>query len=130
MLGLGLGIGLTKGGVRGNPTLHGFEYTPGQNDDIVTLIGNTNYSTNKPIQSQMRPFEELISTKERFYLRDDVTKRIDGSASNLTNPDYLQKVYIPEFWYGAMFDSVRNKIQLWFSLFSLLFGLIIWALRQ
>lgn len=99
-----------------NYTLHGFEYTPGQNDDIVTLIGNTNYNTNKPIQSQMRPFEELISTKERFYLRDDVTKRIDGSASNLTDQNYLQKVYIPEFWYGAMFDSVRNKIQLWFSL--------------
>lgn len=99
-----------------NYTLHGFEYTPNQNDDIVTLIGNSTYNTTKPIQSQMRPFEELISTKERFYLRDDVTKRIDGSASNLTNPDYLQKVYIPEFWYGAMFDSVRNKIQLWFSL--------------
>ena len=64
----------------------------------------------------MRPFEELVSTKERFYLRDDVTKRIDGSASNLTDPNYLQKVYIPEFWYGAMYDSVRNKIQLWFSL--------------
>lgn len=103
-------------GYLGNYTLHGFEYTPGQNADIVTLIGNTNYNTNKPIQSQMRPFEELISTKERFYLRDDVTKRIDGSASNLADPNYLQKVYIPEFWYGAMFDSVRNKIQLWFSL--------------
>ena len=103
-------------GYLGNYTLHGFEYTPSQNDDIVTLIGNTNYNTNKPIQSQMRPFEELISTKERFYLRDDVTKRIDGSASNLTDPNYLQKVYIPEFWYGAMYDSVRNKIQLWFSL--------------
>ena len=103
-------------GYLGNYTLHGFEYTPEQNDDVVTLIGNTNYNANKPIQSQMRPFEELISTKERFYLRDDVTKRIDGSASNLTDPNYLQKVYIPEFWYGAMFDSVRNKIQLWFSL--------------
>ena len=111
-------IGLQTGyaGYLGNYTLHGFEYTPEQNGDIVTLIGNTNYNTNKPIQSQMRPFEELISTKERFYLRDDVTKRIDGSASNLTDPNYLQKVYIPEFWYGAMFDSVRNKIQLWFSL--------------
>lgn len=111
-------IGLQTGyaGYLGNYTLHGFEYTPGQNDDIVTLIGNTNYNTNKPIQSQMRPFEELITTKERFYLRDDVTKRIDGSSSNLTDPNYLQKVYIPEFWYGAMFDSVRNKIQLWFSL--------------
>lgn len=116
MLGLGLGIGLTKGGVRGNPTLHGFEYTPNQNDDRVDLIGSEYLNNLKPIQSAMRPFEELISTKERFYLRDDVTKRIDGSASNLTNPDYLQKVYIPEFWYGAMFDSVRNKIQLWFSL--------------
>ena len=111
-------IGLQTGytGYLGNYTLHGFEYTPSQNDDIVTLIGNTNYNTNKPIQSQMRPFEELISTKQRFYLRDDVTKRIDGSASQLTDPNYLQKVYIPEFWYGAMFDSVRNKIQLWFSL--------------
>lgn len=111
-------IGLQTGyaGYLGNYTLHGFEYTPAQNDDIVTLIGNTNYNTNKPIQSQMRPFEELIATKERFYLRDDVTKRIDGSASQLTNPNYLQKVYIPEFWYGAMYDSVRNKIQLWFSL--------------
>ena len=111
-------IGLQTGyaGYLGNYTLHGFEYTPAQNDDIVTLIGNTNYNTNKPIQSQMRPFEELIATKERFYLRDDVTKRIDGSASNLTDPNYLQKVYIPEFWYGAMYDSVRNKIQLWFSL--------------
>lgn len=103
-------------GYLGNYTLHGFEYTPDQNDDIVTLIGNTNYNTNKPIQSQMRPFEELISTKERFYLRDDVTKRIDGSASNLIDPNYLQKVYVPEFWYGAMYDSVRSKIQLWFSL--------------
>lgn len=111
-------IGLQTGyaGYLGNYTLHGFEYTPAQNDDIVTLIGNTNYNTNKPIQSQMRPFEELISAKERFFLRDDVTKRIDGSASNLTDPNYLQKVYIPEFWYGAMYDSVRNKIQLWFSL--------------
>ena len=111
-------IGLQTGyvGYLGNYTLHGFEYTPLQNDDVVTLIGNTNYNTNKPIQSQMQPFEELISTKERFYLRNDVTKRIDGSSSNLTNPDYLRKVYIPEFWYGAMFDSVRNKIQLWFSL--------------
>lgn len=99
-----------------NFTLHGFEYTPAQNDDIVTLIGNNVYNITKPIQSTMRPFEERISTKERFYLRDDVTKRIDGSASNLTDPNYLQKVYIPEFWYGAMFDSVRNKIQLWFSL--------------
>ena len=111
-------IGLQTGyaGYLGNYTLHGFEYTPAQNDDIVTGIGNTNYNTNKPIQSQMRPFEELIATKERFYLRDDVTKRIDGSASNLTDPNYLQKVYIPEFWYGAMFDSVRNKVQVWFSL--------------
>ncbi len=111
-------IGLQTGyaGYLGNYTLHGFEYTPEQNGDIVTLIGNTNYNANKPIQSQMRPFEELISTKERFYLRDDVTKRIDGRASNLTDPNYLQKVYVPEFWYGAMYDSVRNKIQLWFSL--------------
>ena len=58
-------IGLQTGyaGYLGNYTLHGFEYTPGQNDDIVTLIGNTNYNTNKPIQAQMRPFEELITTK-------------------------------------------------------------------
>lgn len=116
MLGLGLGLGLTKGGVRGNPTLHGFEYTPGQNDDIVTLIGNPTHNTNKTIQSLMRPFEELISTKERFYLKDDVSKRINGSASHLFDPAYLQKVSIPEFWYGARFDSVRNKVQVWFSL--------------
>ena len=118
-LGLGLGLGLIKGGngvLKTNQTLHGFEYTPNQNDDRVDLIGSSYLNSIKPIQSGMYPFEELISTKERFVLQTDVTKRIDGSASHLTDPNYLQKVYIPEFWYGAMFDSVRNKIQLWFSL--------------
>jgi len=116
MLGLGLGIGLTKGGVIGNPTLHGFEYTPNKNDDRVDLIGSEYLNNLKPIQSAMRPFEELISTKQRWYLHDDVAVRLDGSASHLTDPNYLQKVSIPEFWYGARFDSVRNKVQVWFSL--------------
>ena len=121
MFGLGLGLGIHRHSNANpyvNDTLHGFEYTPGQNDDIVTLIGNATHNTNKTIQSLMRPFEELISTKERFYLQDDVSKRIDGSASHLLDPDYLQKVSIPEFWYGARFDSVRNKVQVWFSLIS------------
>ena len=119
MFGLGLGLGIHSHSNTNqyvNDTLHGFEYTPGQNDDIVTLIGNPTHNTNKTIQYLMRPFEELISTKERFYLQDDVSKRIDGSASHLLDPDYLQKVSIPEFWYGARFDSVRNKVQVWFSL--------------
>ena len=116
-LGLGLGLGLSgRGGVPVNPTLHGFEYTPGQNDDKVTFIGNSVHNTNKTIQSMMTPFEELISTKERFNLQTDVTKRVDGTPSNLTDPNYLQKVSIPEFWYGSRFDSVRNKVQVWFSL--------------
>lgn len=113
---IGMGLRLIKSSSDVNDTLHGFEYTPGQNDDIVTFIGNPTHNTNKTIQSLMRPFEELISTKDRFYLSDDVTKRIDGSASNLMDPNYLQKVSIPEFWYGARFDSVRNKVQVWFSL--------------
>ena len=116
MLGLGLGIGLTKGGVRGNPTLHGFEYTPGQNDDRVELIGSEYLNNLKPIQNSMYPFEEYIATKQRFQLKTDVRQRIDGSASHLLDPAYLQKVSIPEFWYGARFDSVRNKVQVWFSL--------------
>ena len=64
----------------------------------------------------MRPFEEIITTKQRFYQHDNVAFRIDGSASHLFDPAYLQKVSIPEFWYGARFDSVRNKVQVWFSL--------------
>ena len=116
-LGLGLGLGLSgRGGVPVNPTLHGFEYTPEQNDDIVAFVGNSLHNTNKTIQSMMTPFEELISTKERFNLQTDVTKRVDDTPSNLTDPNYLQKVSIPEFWYGSRFDSVRNKIQVWFSL--------------
>ena len=116
MLGLGLGIGLTKGGVRGNQTLHGFEYTPNQNDDRVELIGSEYLNNLKPIQNSMYPFEEYIATKQRFQLKTDVRQRIDGSASHLFDPAYLQKVSIPEFWYGARFDSVRNKVQVWFSL--------------
>ena len=116
MLGLGLGLGLTKGGVRGNPTLHGFEYTPNQNDDRVDLIGSEYLNNLKPIQNSMYPFEEYIATKQRFQLKTDVRQRIDGSASHLFDPAYLQKVSIPEFWYGARFDSVRNKVQVWFSL--------------
>ena len=117
MLGLGLGLGLSgRGGVPVNPTLHGFEYTPGQNDDMVELVGSSYFNGIKPIQSAMRPFEELISTKERWYLHDNVTVRLDGSASHLTDPNYLQKVSIPGFWYGSVFDSVRNKVQVWFSL--------------
>jgi len=117
MLGLGLGLGLSgRGGVPVNPTLHGFEYTPGQNDDMVDLVGSDYFNGIKPIQSGMRPFEELIATKERWYLHDDVAVRLDGSASHLTDPNYLQKVSVPEFWYGSRFDSVRNKIQVWFSL--------------
>ena len=116
MLGLGLGLGLTKGGVKGNPTLHGFEYTPNQNDDRVDLIGSEYLNNLKPIQSSMYPFEEYIATKQRFQLNTDVRQRIDGSASHLFDPAYLQKVSIPEFWYGSIFDSVRNKIQVWFSL--------------
>lgn len=117
MLGLGLGLGLSgRGGVPVNPTLHGFEYTPGQNDDRVDLVGSAYFNGIKPIQSGMRPFEELIATKERWYLHDDVAVRLDGSASHLTDPNYLQKVSVPEFWYGSRFDSVRNKIQVWFSL--------------
>lgn len=99
-----------------NDTLHGFEYTPGQNDDRVDFIGNMAYNAQKPIQSAMRPFEELIYTKERWYLHDNVAMRLDGSASHLTDPNYLQKVSIPQFWYGSLFDSVRNKVQVWFSL--------------
>lgn len=99
-----------------NDTLHGFEYTPGQNDDRVDFIGNMAYNVQKPIQSAMRPFEELISTKQRWYQHDDVAVRLDGSASHLTDPNYLQKVSIPQFWYGSIFDSVRNKVQVWFSL--------------
>ncbi|NYI49055.1 hypothetical protein [Macellibacteroides fermentans] len=99
-----------------NDTLHGFEYTPGQNDDRVDFIGNMAYNVQKPIQSAMRPFEEIITTKQRFYQHDNVAFRIDGSASHLFDPAYLQKVSIPEFWYGARFDSVRNKVQVWFSL--------------
>lgn len=116
MLGLGLGLGLTKGGVKGNPTLHGFEYTPNQNDDRVGLIGSEYLNNLKPIQNSMYPFEEYITTKQRFQLKTDVRQRIDGSASHLLDPAYLQKVSIPEFWYGARFDSVRNKVQVWFSL--------------
>ena len=116
MLGLGLGLGITKGGVRGNPTLHGFEYTPNQNDDRVDLIGSEYLNNLKPIQSAMRPFEELITTKKRYYLQDNVALKVDGTASHLTDPNYLQKVSIPEFWYGSRFDSVRNKVQVWFSL--------------
>ena len=119
MFGLGLGLGIhshSNTNPYTNNTLHGFEYTPGQNDDIVTLIGNSEYNTSKPIQSAMRPFEELITTKERYYLQDNVALRVDGTASHLTDPNYLQKVSIPEFWYGARFDSVRNKVQVWFSL--------------
>ena len=119
MFGLGLGLGMHKHGSANpfaNDTLHGFEYTPEQNDDIVAFVGNSVHNTNKTIQSMMTPFEELISTKERFNLQTDVTKRIDGSASHLTDPNYLQKVSVPEFWYGSRFDSVRNKIQVWFSL--------------
>ncbi len=116
MLGLGLGLGLTKGGVKGNPTLHGFEYTPNQNDDRVDLIGSEYLNNLKPIQNSMYPFEEYITTKQRFQLKTDVRQRIDGSASHLLDPAYLQKVSIPEFWYGARFDSVRNKVQVWFSL--------------
>ena len=116
MLGLGLGLGLTKGGVKGNPTLHGFEYTPNQNDDRVDLIGSEYLNNLKPIQNSMYPFEEYIATKQRFQLKTDVRQRIDGSASHLFDPAYLQKVSIPEFWYGARFDSVRNKVQVWFSL--------------
>ena len=116
MLGLGLGLGLTRGGVKGNPTLHGFEYTPNQNDDRVDLIGSEYLNNLKPIQNSMYPFEEYIATKQRFQLNTDVRQRIDGSASHLFDPAYLQKVSIPEFWYGSIFDSVRNKIQVWFSL--------------
>ena len=116
MLGLGLGLGLTKGGVKGNPTLHGFEYTPNQNDDRVDLIGSEYLNNLKPIQNSMYPFEEYIATKQRFQLNTDVRQRLDGSASHLFDPAYLQKVSIPEFWYGARFDSVRNKVQIWFSL--------------
>lgn len=116
MLGLGLGLGLTKGGVKGNPTLHGFEYTPNQNDDRVNLIGSEYLNNLKPIQNSMYPFEEYIATKQRFQLNTDVRQRLDGSASHLFDPAYLQKVSIPEFWYGARFDSVRNKVQVWFSL--------------
>ena len=116
MLGLGLGLGLTKGGVRGNTTLHGFEYTPNQNDDRVGLIGSEYLNNLKPIQNSMYPFEEYIATKQRFQLKTDVRQRLDGSASHLFDPAYLQKVSIPEFWYGARFDSVRNKVQVWFSL--------------
>ena len=116
MLGLGLGLGLTKGGVKGNPTLHGFEYTPNQNDDRVDLIGSEYLNNLKPIQNSMYPFEEYIATKQRFQLKTDVRQRLDGSASHLFDPAYLQKVSIPEFWYGSIFDSVRNKIQVWFSL--------------
>ena len=115
-LGLGLGLGLTKGGVGGNPTLHGFEYTPNQNNDRVDLIGSEYLNNLKPIQNSMYPFEEYIATKQRFQLKTDVRQRIDGSASHLFDPAYLQKVSIPEFWYGARFDSVRNKVQVWFSL--------------
>ena len=116
MLGLGLGLGLTKGGVKGNPTLHGFEYTPNQNDDRVDLIGSEYLNNLKPIQNSMYPFEEYIATKQRFQLKTDVRQRLDGSASHLFDPAYLQKVSIAEFWYGARFDSVRNKVQVWFSL--------------
>lgn len=116
MLGLGLGLGITKGGVKGNPTLHGFEYTPNQNDDRVDLIGSEYLNNLKPIQNSMYPFEEYIATKQRFQLKTDVRQRLDGSASHLFDPAYLQKVSIPEFWYGARFDSVRNKVQVWFSL--------------
>ena len=116
MFGLGLGLGIHRHSNTNNNTLHGFEYTPGQNDDVVTFIGNSEYNASKPIQSAMRPFEELITTKERFYLQDNVALRVDGTASHLTDPNYLQKVSIPEFWYGARFDSVRNKMQVWFSL--------------
>ena len=76
MLGLGLGLGLTKGGVRENPTLHGFEYTPNQNDDRVNLIGSEYLNNLKPIQNSMYPFEEYIATKQRFQLKTDVRQRI------------------------------------------------------
>ena len=74
MFGLGLGLGMHKHGSANpfaNDTLHGFEYTPEQNDDIVTFVGNSVHNTNKTIQSMMTPFEELISTKERFNLQTD-----------------------------------------------------------
>ena len=44
MFGLGLGLGIHRHSNTNpyiNDTLHGFEYTPEQNDDIVTFIGNS-----------------------------------------------------------------------------------------
>lgn len=95
--------------------LFGIEYTPGQADDRVDYIGDAAANRNKPIQSMMRPFEMKMDGTDKAYLQDDVRLRVDGAASHVTDMAYLQLADIPEFWYGYIYDSVRNKNQVWFS---------------
>ncbi len=101
---------------------YGFEFTPGQTAGTATPIGNMALYYSNHINGLDMIYPAVVNEGKTINYKLDptnLTKKIDGSDSDLTGTDGdALAIYEKVFW-KKEYDQLRNKQQVWFSRFQL-----------
>lgn len=95
----------------GIPDVFGYRFQVGQADDRVEAVNDVAYdystgyapagSKRAKLLDKMRPYQCDLDGSNREYLQDDVRKTAGWKDSQLANPEKLQLVRIPHFFYRS-----------------------------